>query len=149
MATTNKDFRVKHGVNVAGNGYFGGIISVADEPTQANHVATKAYVDTLANNNNTPVGPTAPSDPSNGGLWLDTVSGRLKVYYDSSWITLATGEDALTLQDHVHDTSIDGDGRIDTVFWDSSTYDDPQIAILDGGTPSSVTWDVILDGGSA
>ena len=149
MATTNKDFRVKHGVNVAGNGYFGGIISVADEPTQANHVATKAYVDTLANNNNTPVGPTAPSDPSNGGLWLDTVSTRLKVYYDGAWMTLASGEDALTLQDHVHDTSIDGDGRIDTVFWDSSTYDDPQIAILDGGTPFSVTWDVILDGGSA
>lgn len=149
MATTNKDFKVKHGVNVAGNGYFGGIISVTAEPTEANHVATKAYVDTLANNNNTPVGPTAPSDPSNGGLWLDTASTRLRVYYDGYWMTLAAGEDALTLQDHVHDTSIDGDGRIDTVFWDSSTYDNPQIATLDGGSPSSVTWGVILDGGSA
>jgi hypothetical protein len=143
MATTDKDFKVKHGVNVAGNGYFGGIISVADEPTQANHVATKAYVDTLA----TPVGPTAPSDPSNGGLWLDTASGRLRVYYDSVWMTLAAGEDALTLQDHVHDTSIDGDGRVDTIFQDSSQYNTPQIASISGGTPSDTVWDVVFDGG--
>jgi hypothetical protein len=147
MATTSKDFRVKHGVNVAGNGYFGGTISVADEPTLSNHVATKAYVDTLANNNNTPVGPTAPSAPSNGGLWLDTASGRLRVYYDGVWMTLAAGEDALTLQDHVHDTSIDGDGRVDTIFRDSSQYNTPQIASISGGTPFDTVWDVVFDGG--
>jgi hypothetical protein len=145
MTTTNKDFKVKHGVNVAGNGYFGGTVSVSDEPTEANHVATKAYVDSLANS--TPVGPVAPSDPSNGHLWLDTASERLRVYFDGVWMTLAAGEDALILQDHIHDTSIDGDGRVDTVFQDSSQYNTPQIATISGGTPFSTTWDVVFDGG--
>lgn len=146
MTTTVKDFKVKSGIQVTNGGSFGGSV-VVGTPTQSNHAVTKEYVDALTAN--TPVGSTPPSEPSNGDFWLDTTSERLKVYYDSVWITLATGEDALTMQDHIHDMSIDGDGRITTVFWDSSTYDDPQIAILDGGTPSSVTWDVILDGGSA
>jgi hypothetical protein len=146
VTTTVKDFKVKSGIQVTNGGSFGGSV-VVGTPTQSNHAVTKEYVDALTAN--TPVGSTPPSEPSNGDFWLDTTSERLKVYYDSVWITLATGEDALTMQDHIHDMSIDGDGRITTVFWDSSTYDDPQIAILDGGTPSSVTWDVILDGGSA
>jgi hypothetical protein len=146
VTTTIKDFKVKSGIQVTNGGSFGGSV-VVGTPTQANHAVTKEYVDALTAN--TPVGSTPPSEPSNGDFWLDTTSERLKVYYDSVWITLATGEDALTMQDHIHDMSIDGDGRIETVFWDSSTYDDPQIAILDGGTPFSVTWDVILDGGSA
>lgn len=146
MTTTIKDFKVKSGIQVTNGGSFGGSV-VVGTPTQANHAVTKEYVDALTAN--TPVGSTPPSEPSNGDFWLDTTSERLKVYYDSVWITLATGEDALTMQDHIHDMSIDGDGRIETVFWDSSTYNDPQIAILDGGTPFSVTWDVILDGGSA
>jgi hypothetical protein len=146
VTTTIKDFKVKSGIQVTNGGSFGGSV-VVGTPTQANHAVTKEYVDALTAN--TPVGSTPPSEPSNGDFWLDTTSERLKVYYDSVWITLATGEDALTMQDHIHDMSIDGDGRIETVFWDSSTYNDPQIAILDGGTPFSVTWDVILDGGSA
>ncbi len=144
MTTTAKDFKIKNGLQVTGGAVFGGAIEAAT-PTADNHVVTKAYADALGPT----VASTAPSSPSNGKLWFDTVSERLKVYFGSTWVTLATGEDALTLQDHIHDTTIDGDGRIDTVFWDSSTYDDPQITTLDGGTPSSVTWDVILDGGSA
>lgn len=31
-------------------------------------------------------GPTAPSDPNTGDLWYDTVSGRLYIYYDASWV---------------------------------------------------------------
>jgi hypothetical protein len=146
VTTTLKDFKVKSGIQVTNGGSFGGSV-VVGTPTESNHAVTKEYVDALTAS--TPVGSTPPSEPSNGDFWLDTTSERLKVYYDSVWITLATGEDALTMQDHIHDMSIDGDGRIETVFWDSSTYDDPQIAILDGGTPFSVTWDVILDGGSA
>lgn len=146
MATTNKDFRVKHGINVAGNGYFGGTISVADEPTEANHVATKAYVDSLANN--IPVGDTAPSDPSDGDMWFDTTIDRLRFYYEATgWVTIATSNDFQNLPDHIHDTSIDGDGRVDTIFWDSSQYDSPQIATMDGGTPFSTSWDVVFDGG--
>lgn len=145
MATTNHDFKVKNGLQVAEGATFGAPVVIPD-PTHSAHAVSRGYVE---DNIAPAVSSTAPTSPSNGRLWFDTVSERLKVYFGSSWVTLATGEDALTLQDHIHDMTIDGDGRIDTVFWDSSTYDDPQITTLDGGTPSSVTWDVILDGGSA
>lgn len=49
MATENKDFKVKNGLNVSGDGTFGGVVTVA-APTGPNHVATKDYVDTLVNN---------------------------------------------------------------------------------------------------
>ena len=144
MATVNKDFRVKHGIQVTGGGSFGGAVSVGS-PTEASHVATKEYVDAIAL---TPVGPVAPSDPSDGDMWFDTTVSRLKFYYDATgWVTIATSNDFQNLPDHIHDTSIDGDGRVDTIFWDSSSYDSPQIATMDGGTPFSTSWDVVFDGG--
>jgi hypothetical protein len=143
MATVNKDFRVKHGLQVTGDAIFGGNIEAA-APTADNHVVTKAYADTLG----PVVSSTAPTSPSNGRLWFDSGLQRLKVYYSGVWVTLATTQEALQVPDHIHDMTIDGDGRIETVFYDSSQYDDPQITTIEGGTPSSVTWDTILDGGS-
>jgi hypothetical protein len=145
MTTTAKDFRVKHGIQVTGGGSFGGAVAVGT-PTHSSHAVTKEYVDALTAN--TPVGTTPPSDPAAGDLWFDTSVERLKFYYeDYGWITLATSNDFQNLPDHIHDTSIDGDGRIDTIFWDSSQYDSPQIATMDGGTPFSTSWDVVFDGG--
>lgn len=143
MATVNKDFKVKHGLRVAGDAIFGGNIEAAD-PTADNHVVTKAYADTLG----PVVSSTAPSSPSNGNLWVDTTISRLKLYYGGAWLTLATAEEALDIPDHTHDMTIDGDGQIETVLYNAGDYDDPQIATIDGGGPSSVTWDVILDGGT-
>ena len=144
MATTDKNFRVKHGIHVAGAGEFGGPVTAAP-PTHSSHLATAGYVEGLLG---TPSGPTAPSDPSVGDMWFDTTVERLKFYYDGyGWITIATSNDFQNLPDHIHDTSIDGDGRVDTIFWDSSQYDSPQIATMDGGTPFSTSWDVVFDGG--
>ena len=143
MATVNKDFKVKHGLQVAGNAIFDGNIEAA-APTADNHVVTKAYADTLG----PVVSSTAPSTPSNGNLWVDTTVSRLKLYYGGTWLTLATAEEALDIPDHTHDMTIDGDGQIETVFYNSGDYNDPQIATIDGGSPSSTTWDVILDGGT-
>jgi hypothetical protein len=44
LATTNKDFRVKHGLVVAGDGFFNGPVTVGD-PVDVIHTATKGYVD--------------------------------------------------------------------------------------------------------
>ena len=44
MATENKDFRIKNGIIVTNGGTFGGAVSIAT-PTESNHAATKAYVD--------------------------------------------------------------------------------------------------------
>jgi len=143
MATVNKDFKVKHGLQVTGDAIFGGNIEAA-APTADNHVVTKAYADTLG----PVVSSTAPSSPSNGNLWVDTTISRLKLYYGGAWLTLATAEEALDIPDHTHDMTIDGDGQIETVLYNAGDYDDPQIATIDGGGPSSTTWDVILDGGT-
>lgn len=143
MATVNKDFKVKHGLQVSGDAVFGGNIEAAT-PTADNHVVTKAYADTLG----PVVSSTAPSSPSNGNLWVDTTISRLKLYYGGAWLTLATAEEALDIPDHTHDMTIDGDGQIESVLYNAGDYDDPQIATIDGGSPSSTTWDVILDGGT-
>ena len=146
MATVNKDFRVKNGLQVTGNAVVGGTIAAAT-PTLPGHLATKEYVDALTSN--TPVGDTPPSNPSDGDNWFDTNVERLKFYYDGDWITLATSNDFQNIPDHIHDTAIDGTGRIVSIFWDGASYADPQIQSLDGGTPSSTTWDVVFDGGLA
>ena len=145
MTTTSKDFKVKNGLQVNGNTVVNGTI-VAANPTLSTHLATKEYVDLVSG---TPVGSTPPASPSNGDNWFDTAVERLKFYYNGSWITLATSNDFQNLPDHIHDTAIDGTGRIVSIFWDGQSYDSPQIQSLDGGTPSSTTWDVVFDGGLA
>lgn len=144
MATVQKDFRVKHGLRVAEGAEFGAPVTIP-APTHAAHAVSRGYVE----ENIAPVvSSTAPTSPANGRLWLDTTINRLKVYYGSTWLTLATAEEALDIPDHTHDMTIDGDGRIDSVFYDSASYNDPQITTIDGGGPDSVTWDIILDGGT-
>jgi hypothetical protein len=146
MSTFDKDFKVKNGIQVTGGGTFGAPVTVAT-PTEDLHAATKAYVDALTSG--TPVGDTPPSDPETGSIWFDTTVERLKFYYGEEWITLATSNDFQQIPDHIHDTAIDGTGRIVTIFWDGQSYDSPQINVLDGGTPSSTSWDVVFDGGLA
>lgn len=145
MATVNQDFKVKNGLQVTGGANFGEPVTIP-APTHSAHAVSRGYVE----ENIAPViSSTAPSTPNDGRLWFDSSLQRLKVYYGGTWITLATTQEALQVPDHIHDMTIDGDGRIDTVFYDSSQYDDPQITTIEGGSPSSVTWDTILDGGSA
>lgn len=143
MSTVDKDFKVKNGIQVAGDAIVGGTIS-ASTPTADGHVATKGYVDSLA----LPVvDPVAPSSPSAGQLWLDTVSLRLHVYDGSSWITLATKADADYLPDHIHDTAIDGTGRITTIFVEGGTPTTTFAATTDAGSASTTDWDDTWSGG--
>ena len=69
-------------------------------------------VSTVSGGANVTVSDTEPASPSDGDLWLDTNVDRLKVYLTGSWLVTASSEDADYLQDHRHDTSIDGDGFI-------------------------------------
>ena len=115
MATVDKDFKVKNGLQVAGSGSFGGTLSVA-APTEGTHVATKAYVDSLTGS--MAVGTTAPSSPTNGTQWLDTLTNRVNFYYDGTWYTQATIDDTNNLPQHIHDTAIDGTGFIVSQFYE-------------------------------
>lgn len=147
MATVNKDFKVKNGLNVTLGGVFGGTVTVAT-PTENLHAATKQYVDLAVGSPSVPVDDTPPSLPSNGNLWYDTVTERLHVYYSGQWLAIATLEDAETLQDHIHDTSIDGTGRIVSVFVSGGFYNDPGV-IVNAGFYNTTSWETTWDGGIA
>lgn len=148
MATTDKDFRVKHGLQVAQGGSFGGAVTVGT-PTDANHAVTKSYVDALVSDVNVPVDGTAPSSPENGDMWFDTLTQRLNVYYGGSWLTIATIDDTLNIPQHIHDTSIDGSGLIVSTFTSGGSFNSPQGSPVDGGGPETTVWDLVLDGGLA
>ena len=146
MATVDKDFRVKNGLVVANGGTFGGAVTVGT-PTIASHAATKEYVDSLTGS--MAVGTTAPSSPTNGTQWLDTLTNRVNFYYEGSWYTQATIDDTLNLPQHIHDTAIDGTGFIVTTFREGGSFNSPQGTSVDGGGPSTSVFALTLDGGSA
>jgi hypothetical protein len=84
-----------------------------------------------------------------GALWLDSLTNRVNVYSSAGWVTLAAIDDTLDLPEHIHDTAIDGTGFIVSQFRNGGSFNSPQGSGLDGGSPSSTTWDVSFDGGSA
>jgi hypothetical protein len=59
-----------------------------------------------------------------------------------------TSNDIQNIPDHIHNTSIDGDGRISTTFYDAASYDDPQTSTINGGSPDLITWAQTFDGGN-
>jgi hypothetical protein len=147
VSTTNRDFKVKHGLSVAEGGTFGSPV-VVGTPTENTHAATKLYVDTVASSISIPVDDTAPTSPSNGGLWYDTLTERVHVYYNSTWYPLATLEDAEVLQDHIHDTSIDGSGLIVSTFVSGGAYNEPGV-LVSAGLYNTASWEETWIGGEA
>jgi hypothetical protein len=145
VATTNRDFRVKHGINVAEGGTFGSTVTVAT-PTENTHAATKLYVDTAVGSPT--VGTTQPTSPVNGSLWFDTLTERVHVYYNSQWVAIATLEDAETLQDHIHDTAIDGTGLIVSTFISGGAYNEPGV-LVSAGLYNTSEFEATFDGGVA
>jgi hypothetical protein len=147
VATVNKDFKVKHGLDVTQGGTFGGTVTVAT-PTENTHAATKLYVDSkgaLA----APAA-TAPANPVNGQLWFDTVSRHLSVYSTDAadWIMIATFADTADLRQHIHDTAIDGTGLIVSIFQDAGFYDSIFTSTEIAGFYDSEYWNNSYDGGS-
>lgn len=49
MSTTNKDFKVKNGIQVSEGGSFGGPV-VVGTPSQADHAVTKEYLESILSN---------------------------------------------------------------------------------------------------
>jgi hypothetical protein len=145
VATFNRDFKVKHGINVADGGTFGGTVTVAT-PTENTHAATKLYVDTAVGSPT--IGTTQPESPVNGNLWFDTLTERAHIYYNGQWVAIATLEDAEILQDHIHDTSIDGSGLVVSTFISGGAYNEPGVLVSAGLYNTSV-FEATYDGGVA
>jgi hypothetical protein len=147
MATVNKDFRVKHGLNVALGGTFGSAVTVGT-PTENGHAATKSYVDSkglvVAQ------GSVAPDfeNSTNGELFIDTAENRLLFYYNGQWNTLALLNDTIEIAQHIHDTAIDGTGLIVSTFKDAGFYNQAG-SVEDAGFYNTNNWSVTYDGGIA
>ena len=144
MATLDKDFGVKNGLVVTNGGTFGEAVTVGT-PTQNSHAATKEYVDSRS----MAVGTTAPSSPTNGTQWLDTLTNRVNFFYEGTWYTQATIDDTNNLPEHIHDTAIDGTGFIVSQFYNAGSFNSPLGVGLDAGGPSETSWALVFDGGSA
>ena len=145
MSTVNKDFKVKNGIIVGLGGTFGGAVTVGT-PTIATHAATKEYVDAVT-------GPMdvlsiAPASPENGQLYYDTVYNRVHVYYNNQWVALANMADAELLQEHIHDTSIDGNGMLASIFIEGGSYDTVG-ALIETGAYNTTVFTETWDGGSS
>jgi hypothetical protein len=152
MATVDKDFKVKNGLNVATTGTFGGVVTVAT-PTQNAHATTKLYVDTAISgivSNVLPTESTAPVSPVDGQVYFDTVTRHLSIYSTDAadWIMIATFDDTANLRQHIHDTAIDGTGLITTVFQDAGAYDDVFSSTQIAGFYDTVEWLTSYDGGN-
>lgn len=145
MATTNRDFKVKHGLSVAEGGTFGSPVTVGT-PTENGHAATKLYVDSLDLLVET--ASAAPAGASNGQLYVDTIENRLAFYYNGQWNTLALLNDTIEIAQHIHDTAIDGTGLIVSTFKDAGFYNEAG-ATEDAGFYNTNSWSVTYDGGIA
>jgi hypothetical protein len=145
--TTNRDFKVKHGLSVAEGGTFGQAVTVGT-PTDNGHAATKFYVDSkeivVAQGNQPP----SVENSSNGELFIDTQNNRLLFYYNGQWNTTALLQDTIEIAQHIHDTSIGGTGLIVSTFKDAGFYNEAG-AVEDAGFYNTNSWSTTYDGGIA
>jgi hypothetical protein len=148
VAIENKDFKVKHGLQVANGGIFGDAVTVGT-PTENLHAATKEYVDSVAAAPLVPVESDAPEAAVDGQMYFDAESKRLAIYHDGVWTTLATLADAAELPQHIHDTAIGGSGLIVSTFQDAGFYNDSSSSPVDAGFYNTASWNQTWDGGLA
>jgi hypothetical protein len=145
MATTTKDFKVKHGLSVVNGGSFGGTVVVAT-PTENTHATTKAYVDGLAG---ITIATTAPAITRNGQFYFNPDTYHLSVSYDNEWLVLANYMDTVNLPQHIHDTSIGGNGLLTTIFQDAGFYYEVPLSFNDASFYNNAIWEILFDGGMA
>ena len=150
MATTNRDFKVKHGLSVAEGGTFGQAVTVG-APTENAHAATKLYVDGKFTSVVIPTESTPPANPVDGQFYFDTVTRHLSVYSTDAaeWIMIATFEDTANLREHIHDTSIGGNGLIASIYQDAGYYDAIFSSSQDAGYYDLNEWAMEWNGGIA
>jgi hypothetical protein len=61
---------------------------------------------------------------------------------------MATLEDAEVLQDHIHNTAIDGNGLIVSTFISGGAYNEPGV-LVSAGLYNTASFEATYDGGTA
>lgn len=131
MATNNKDFVVKQGLKVATG------VTFPD-----NSVQTTAFTGSAIT-----VGSSFPGSPSNGAMHLDTNTNRIYYYYNSTWSAIANYDDTASVTDHNHNA----EGFVGDIYqYQGNGVTGPWLGTtLDGGTPATTSFALVIDGGSA
>ena len=148
MTTTNRDFKVKHGLDVAQGGTFGQAVTVGT-PTENTHATTKLYVDDALDNFVFLVSSNAPAEPSQGQAYIDQDTERLNIYVGTAWVEFATLVDSYDIKQHIHDTAIDGTGIVVSIFQDAGFYDTQFTSDQDAGYYDFNEWAMTWNGGVA
>ena len=139
MATVNKDFKVKHGLNVAEGGTFGQAV-VVGTPTENTHAATKAYVDAAVEGLHVHE---AARVAVNGNIAIATA---LENGDSAGGVTLATGDRVLlkdqtnTAENGIYVVQVSGQALRATDFDTATEIDSGDFVYVSAGTYAGTGW---------
>jgi hypothetical protein len=143
LATSNKNFKVKNGLDVSGAATASSFVKNGGTATE--FLMADGSV-SAGSGSSIEVSEIPPENPTNGSQWFDTIVERLNIYYSGRWITIATIDDTLTVPNHIHDEN----GLVVSTFIDGAGPDaTPQGTVADGGTPFTTDWENTFNGGFA
>jgi hypothetical protein len=115
-------------------------------------LATKSYVDCISWQRNSCYRISKSSKSSRWtNIWFDTTTRHLSIYSTDAadWIVIATFEDTADLRQHIHDTSIGGNGLIVSIYQDAGYYDSIFSSSQDAGYYDLNEWAMEWNGGIA
>jgi hypothetical protein len=88
LATSNKNFKVKNGLDVSGAATAESFVKAGGSAAQF-LMADGSISDGAGS---LEVSPTPPESPSEGDIWYNSTTGQTFVYYDSFWVENVTGQ---------------------------------------------------------
>ena len=86
MATSNKNFKVKNGLDVSGAATASSFVKTGGAANQF----LKAD-GSVSESGSAEVSATPPSSPTEGDLWYNSETGQSFIYYDSFWVENVSG----------------------------------------------------------
>jgi hypothetical protein len=89
LATSNKNFKVKNGLDVAGAATADSFVKLGG--TSDEFLMADGSVSAGGGGGSLEVSETPPSSPSEGDIWYNSQTGQTFVYYDSFWVENISG----------------------------------------------------------
>ena len=89
MATSNKNFKVKNGLDVSGTATANSFVKTGG--TSDEFLMADGSVSAGGGGGSLEVSETPPSSPSEGDIWYNSQTGQTFVYYDSFWVENISG----------------------------------------------------------
>jgi hypothetical protein len=141
LATSNKNFKVKNGLDVSGTATASSFVKTGG--TSADFLMADGSVSAGGGGGSSlEVSETPPASPSLGDIWYNSSSGKTFVYYDSYWVENISGVAGPTGPSSVSTTTVrtnlvaNPGFEIDTTHWSSTISSINRVST----TPQSGSW---------